>query len=402
MLGAPSSSIAALRLFYLACCGVIGLYLPLLPTWLEARGVEGVAMGAIVATLPAMSVVAPPAFGMLADAWSLRGRLLQVTSAGALATVALLAVAARLDLALGPAGLFAFVLMFAFFRAPLIPIADVLALETASRAGTTYGRIRLWGSAGFALTAVTAGAWLDPALYAPLPAALTAALGVTLAASLFLPARALAPARPVPAHVRALLRSADFRLFLVASLVGQVAHAAYDLCFTLHLRDLGFAPGLVGVAWAIGVVGEIALMAGSARVLARAAPPTLLAVAFAGSSLRWALLGVVRSPLVLLALQPLHAVSFGLMWIASVTYVARRAEPHVVATAQGLFVASSAMGSVIGMLTWGKLYRHAGGSLTFGAASVTAALAFVLAIAYARAVARARAGACVSASASAS
>ena len=388
MPGAPPPSTAALRLFYLAIFAVVGLYLPLLPPWLEARGVQGLAMGAAVATIPAMGVIAPPVFGLIADAWGLHGRLLRLASAGALAAIALLAIAAQLDVALGPAALFALVLAFAFFRAPIVPLADVIALELAFRAGTTYGRIRLWGSVGFALAAIVSGAWLNPARYAPLPTAIAAALALMLATSLFLPARTAAPPRPVPEHVQGLIRSADFRLFLAASLLGQAAHAAYDLCFTLHLRDLGVAPGISGAAWAIGVAAEIALMAGSGLVLARARPPALLAVAFAGGAIRWALLAVVRSPAVLLALQPLHGVSFGLMWIASVTYLAQRVAPHVLATAQGLFVASAATGTVIGMLAWGPIYRQFGGALTFGAASATAGLAFVLAVAYGRAESR--------------
>jgi PPP family 3-phenylpropionic acid transporter len=185
-------------------------------------------------------------------------------------------------------------------------------------------------------------------------------------------------------RARALLQSHDFRLFLAASFLAQSANSSYDLCYTLHLRDIGFPESLVGVAWAVGVVGEIALMAVSGPLLERFAPPTVLAFAFAGASLRWALISHVRFWPALLAIQPLHAVSFAMMWVASLAYTRDRSAPQILATAQGLFSASAGAGSVVGMLAWGELYKRGGGSLTFGVASITALIAFVLAVTFAR------------------
>src|SRR4051794_6507260 len=56
-----------LRLYFFASFAALGIYSPFFPRWLVARGVEGVAMGAIVATLPAMGVIGPPVVGLLAD-----------------------------------------------------------------------------------------------------------------------------------------------------------------------------------------------------------------------------------------------------------------------------------------------------------------------------------------------
>lgn len=416
-------SVRALRLYYFVSFAALGAYLPLLPRWLEARGIRGLAMGAIQAALPAMGFLAPPAFGFLADTLGARVWLLRFACAGSFLVFAQLALRASFAApgdALGFFGLLSTVLAFAFFRSPMVQMADVVALELPVSAGTTYGRVRLWGSLGFALMAIAAGAWIDTARPAMLPAVIAGALLLAFATSFALPARPLslrralasivraraglsrprnaanaAPAMPVRGalgeRVRALLRSQDFRLFLAASFLAQAAHSAYDTCFTLHLRDIGLADGLVGVAWAVGVFAEILLLALSGRLLSAARPPVLLAVGFAGASLRWALLATVRSSPVMLAIQPLHAVSFALGWISSLAYMKDRAPPEVLATAQGLFSASAAAGSVIGMLTWGTLYAWGGGALTFGVASGVALLACVLAVTFARSTRRASA-----------
>jgi hypothetical protein len=46
------------------------------------------------------------------------------------------------------------VFFYAAFRSPMVMLADVVALERARSAGTTYGRLRLWGSVGFLMAAL--------------------------------------------------------------------------------------------------------------------------------------------------------------------------------------------------------------------------------------------------------
>jgi PPP family 3-phenylpropionic acid transporter len=387
-------SLAALRLYYFGSLGALGAYLPFFPRWLEARGVRGVAQGVILAAVPAMNLLAPPAFGFLADVLGARVRLLRLACAGACLVFSLLTLAAALGLELGFVTLLVAALSFAFFRAPMVQMADVVALELSAGGSTSYGSLRLWGSLGFALMAMAAGAWIDPAHPAQLPGVTAAALLTAFAISLSLPSSPAprgeglgaerGPAGALRERVGALLRARDFRFFLAASFLAQSAHVAYDVCFSRHMSEIGVSRSMIGVFWAVGVFAEILLMALSGRLLARVSPPTLLAVGFVGASLRWALLASVRSFPVLIAIQPLHAVSFGLVWISSLAYTRERAPPQILATAQGLFTATVGAGSVLGMLVWSELHDRAGGALTFGAASAVASLAFVLAVRFAR------------------
>src|SRR5262249_24815918 len=144
-----------------------------------------------------------------------------------------------------------------------------------------------------------------------------------------------------------------------------------------------------GLAWAVGVIFEVALMAVAERLLTRFSAPSLVAFALLGASSRWVLLASVRSFAVLLALQPLHALSYSLWWVASLAYVKGPAPAHALATAQGLFLAAVAAGSVSGMLAWGTIYRRAGGVVVFGAAAAIALGASLVATGWARRTRRA-------------
>jgi PPP family 3-phenylpropionic acid transporter len=373
--------VLALRLYYFFSFAALGVHLPFLPPWIEARGVVGLGLGVILATLPAMGLVAPPAFGLIADVFGLRGYLLRIACGGAALAFGALAFGPSLaGRPFGFTGLFLAIVAFAFFRAPMIPMADVIAIEEAKSGSATYPRIRIWGSIGFLIAVVVAGRFLDPTHITALPFVVAALLFAAQLASIALPSRTATPPVPSTGHVRALVRSRDFPVFLGACFVSQAAHCCYDVCYSLHLRDLGVSGTGTGVAWGIGVVVELAIMAFGAPLFDRFTAPRLLAAAHAGACVRWILIAAVRHEGALFAIQLLHGCSFALMWLASLAYIRGRVPPAILATAQGLFTASIAAGAAIGVLAWGPLYHHAGGGVAFLLAGLLAALASALAL----------------------
>jgi PPP family 3-phenylpropionic acid transporter len=375
----PVRSSVALRLYYVTACGVGGVYLPFFPRWLEARGMLGVRLGVIAAAGPAMSLLAPTAFGALADAFKLRGALLQLACGGALLTIGALVAALAAGIPLGFGTLLVTALAFALFRSPMTFIADVVALELAPRAGTTYGRLRLWGSIGFLSAVLLAARYVDPRDIVAFPAVTTCAVLAALIASLRLPRGAELPERADRGAIPRLVVEADFRLFLIAVFLGQFGHVAYDMCYSIHLFDLGIPRMTIGMMWALGTGCEVLMMAYSAPLFRSFSPLGLFAFSLGAGALRWAAMAVVQSPAVLLLLQPLHALSFGLAWLASVAYTARRFPRHSLGIAQGLFSTAAGAGSVVGMVAWGSIYHRAGGAIVFaGAACLSAcACAFV-------------------------
>ncbi|MFT3766457.1 MAG: MFS transporter [Minicystis sp.] len=374
----------SLRLYYFTCFAALGAYAPFFPRWLEARGISGLAMGAISALVPALGIIGPPLIGVLADALGLRGSVLRVACAGACLSMAALALAGAGLWPLSFGVVLAAVFLHGVFRSPMVMLADVVTMERAPAAGTTYGKVRLWGSVGFLAAALATGRAVDPAAPSALPLTIAGALLITAVAAWTLPAKPGARRLPVLPEARGLLAAPDFAVFLVVSLLAQIAHAAYDLCFSLHLADLGASGARIGVMWAAGVVFEVALMTFGERLLARFAAPSLLAFALFGAALRWVILARVGSLTLLLAFQPLHALSFALWWVASLAYLKVRAPAHALATAQGLFTASTAIGSVAGMLAWGAMYRRSGGSTVFTVAAAVALAAALIALFWTR------------------
>jgi MFS transporter, PPP family, 3-phenylpropionic acid transporter len=360
----------ALPAYYFFSLGAFGIYLPFFPRWLEARHFDGIRMSAALALLPAMSIVAPPLFGWISDRTRLRGSLLRWVSAGASLSFAGLAVASLDAPPLYPV-LLAALAGYALFRSPMTLIADVLALETEQGRGS-YGRRRLWGSLGFLIAAVGTGVLVNVTHSWALPAVLALGYGLSVVTALLLPKAAPPIPRPVAGYVGVLLRRPAIVLFLATALLSQAAHSGYDVCFSLHLRDLGASSAFAGIAWAMGVLAEVGLMAFAPRLLGALTPVTLLGVGLGGAVVRWALLSFITSPAWLLALQPLHALSFAVIWVAALAHIKDSARPERLGTLQGLFQGSLAVGAVAGMLAAGPVYAFAGGSGVFAGSAIVA------------------------------
>jgi PPP family 3-phenylpropionic acid transporter len=360
---------AGLRLYYFAAFATMGVFMPYLPGWLQARGVEGAPMGLVVAARPVATIVAPVLFGLVADRLGARGVLLRWACLGALCATLTLSVLAATDALAFPA-IFTLIVVFSLLRAPLASVADATTLETRA----SYGSVRLWGSLGFMAAALLAGRLLDFELPAAFPAAVTLTLAAAYLATFLLPARSLHPPRPVLAQARRLLRRPAI-ILLMATVAGwQLSHSAYDLCISLHLRDLGASGLQVGFAWAVATLAEVALLACSGTWLARFGGMTLLLVGLLGATARWALIAHVGSLPGLLLLQPLHALSFGLVWVSAMQLVREHAERTILATAQGLVAGSMALGSALGMVAWSVVYEHSCGRAVFGVATAVSAV----------------------------
>jgi PPP family 3-phenylpropionic acid transporter len=370
-----------LRAYYFTSLGALGLYQPFFPPWLEARGIEGLAMGALAATLPALSLVGPPLFGALADAIGKPSSVLRVASLGTFATFAVIACTAALGRNLAYVELFGIILLFALFRSPTTSLTDSIALDLAKNGVSSYGRLRLWGSLGFLAGVAAGGRFIDARALAPLPIAV--AIGYLTAAltSFALPSGAKLPSRPFGSDIRRVFANADLRFACLVAFVAQFANSAYDLCYFLHVRDRAMPSTWIGPALAIGVISEILLMAAPIDLRGRA--PAALALALGAGALRWTLIAVFHSPVALLVVQPFHALTFGLFWIASLELVKTHAPEGTLGTAQGFFSATTALGTAIGLLVFGPLYRSAGGGVTFGVAAAIAGLGCGIAV-YAR------------------
>jgi MFS transporter, PPP family, 3-phenylpropionic acid transporter len=371
----------ALRLcfFYAAYFAFIGIYLPFWPVWLGSRGLGPEDIAIVLAVSIAAKAIGNPLCAHIADRTGERRR-----------PIIVLAVLAFASFALFPAvrefwPLVLVSLLFFTVWPPIMALGESLTMINVRSVGLDYGRTRLWGSISFIVLAVLGGHALDGRHPDILFWMLLASLAMFVIAAILLP-----DARPPPRAIALgrmpvldVLRRPSFVLFLAAATAIQGSHAVYYAFGTIHWRQAGYSDAVIGALWAEGVIAEILLFALGDRIVRRLDPSWLLVVGGLAGGVRWAVLGMTDALAFVVAVQALHAFSFGAAHLAAIHFISRAVPPHLSATAQSLY-AGVVMGLGLGLLLFvsGGLYEaHGSGAYHAMAACALAGAALAMLIA---------------------
>jgi PPP family 3-phenylpropionic acid transporter len=286
-----------------------------------------------------------------------------------------------------PAQVGVVLVLSALFSGAVVPLVDSTTVETVRRLSShSYARTRLWGSIGFVVTAQGLGLLLAARGERPADRAMPFAY-LACVAGFALLAQALPPVEAHPERPRwrdALLLLRDLRLLFVLGIcaVHWVALAPYHLLFGVLVRDLGLSSSVTGAGLAAGVLAEMLALLAFPWLLRRFSIRALFGAAFAASAVRWALLSRTQGAFSLIALQLLHALSFGVFWGCAVEAMQRTVPVRLRASGQALFSALVFFGgNAVGYALSGAGYGRLGSAAplyAFAAAAELLALLLLL------------------------
>jgi PPP family 3-phenylpropionic acid transporter len=351
----------------------IGLFNPYAPLWFNALGFSTLAIGAIASLQAWTRVFAPYAWAWLGDRTGQRVRLMRVASAGALLAAAGLLFARDYGaVALCTALLFV-------CNGGVVPLSEATLaahLNTAQGLDTRrYGRTRVWGSLGFIVSVVLAGALLQWLGIRYFPALLLALGGGLFVATLRLPAaRDDTTGHGPSASVRAVLRRPELRWFFASVFFTVLAHTGLYAFFSLYLVGLGYHKSVVGMLWAVSVAAEIVFFWFQGRMFARLPASGWLQWAALAAALRFAATAAWADVVVVLVLaQALHALSFAAHHAACVVQISRHFPGALRSRGQALYtVLGYGLSGVLGGLGGGWLSARWGFAAVFWASALTA------------------------------
>jgi len=260
-------------------------------------------------------------------------------------------------------GLLIITLVFHFFYPALMPALDSAAgILVQNNQLKHYGKSRQWGSIGFILAgmilSVFTGMLGDKViLWAFL-------LGTVVLVCLgFMRAPAILSLKPTKEHIQKgsifkLFHIKYFGLVLVIVILLQAAHASYYNYGYLYLQEIHAPKYLIGAIINIAVIAEIIFFFIADRKFQKFSVGSLLALAAAGSSLRWILVFAFPNVIVFSFAQTLHACSFAMGHYAFMQYLIKNISPAQIPKAQGIYSAlalswSTALFTVFG----GYLYE---------------------------------------------
>lgn len=356
---------ASLPGIYFLYFASVGITLPFLPAYFASVGLSPRQIGALLSVGPAMAMVAPSFWGHLADRTGRPDRILTAVAFGALCGLSSL---------LWFDGFFPLLVAlgaYAFFTSAITPLLDSMTLHQVESSGGSYAAVRVFGSFGFVLASVGFGLSVPAVDRLAVLVPLGFIAGYLLWSLLLeAPARAFERSQN-PFAGLGLLRNRDLLWFLLACTLHWISCAPYHGSLALHIGALGLPPSVVGFSAGLGVVAEIAAMFAYPNLSKRFAPRHLLAASFFATVLRWAGMAVAQSAVAIILLQALHGLSFGLFYVAAVSFVSRRVPSQLRATGQALFVSITfGLGGLVGFTGAGAAYELLGGHRLFGAAAL--------------------------------
>ncbi|MEA2536039.1 MAG: transporter, family, multidrug resistance protein [Chloroflexota bacterium] len=356
-----------------------GAFLPILPLYLKAQGIDFATLGLIVAAWPAARLVAEPVFGWIADR----------TARKPLMVAALLANAVVIPLPLFVSGAVAFVFIRALAglaTAAYDPAARGFLVDAtpADRQGEAFGLYGaaqmgglLFGPAIGGLGASLVGAqsivfWLAAVSSAASAMVILVAVreGARTRVGPRIPAEGVtelpgssgqAPGEPwasEAADARPRQRSIVNRLLIAAILInagGAFAQGTYEVVWSLFLTSLGAGLDLVGATFATFAIPILLFSPVAGRYVdRRGGLPFIIAGTFM-TIFSGVAYTIIDEPTLAFPLILIEASGFAILFPALYAIVAAGSPPGRSSTAQGLFGAAGTVGFIVSALIAGRL-----------------------------------------------
>lgn len=350
-----------LSIFYLFFFIALGSFVPYWSLYLEYLTFSPAEIGELMAIAMASKLVAPFLWGWLADHSGQRIQIIRLTAF--LSALIFAGIFIQKDyywVALVMA-------CFGFFWNACLPLFEGLTLNYLGDNAAEYSHIRIWGSIGFIIAVVSLPLGFEAYGYDIIPIVLFVCL-ILMTLATFLVAD---KSYPITSHsqknIWKIARQPVVLAFLVVCTLQVASHGAYYTFLSIYLRDHGYSSEMIGWMWALGVIAEIILFMVMHRILKHYNAGILLALALLGTALRWVLLAYfVDIVWILLFVQILHAISFGLFHAAAIHLVHDLFPGRLQSRGQALYAGLCfGIGGVAGNLLSGYGWESIGAVYTF-------------------------------------
>lgn len=354
-----NSVMAGYYIFYFAA---IGIYLPFLPLFLTYSHMNSLQLGFLMSIGPLAGIFAQAVWGILADRYHRSKEYLMLT----LFLTGLICF--LFSLARGFSTFACLLFLYAVTNSPITPLSDALVINTL-KDRRDYGKIRRWGSFGFALTAALGGlifSYFELSWFGVIEGIIL--LSCLLWAKYLPNPRDITPitsGKPTP--FTSVTKAPGLVVFLIITMMFMIPYNAYTAFFGWHMQTLGASRFWIGLGWTIAALSEMLVFSKGNTWLTWFPPQKLIIVSGCIFALRWLVYSFVQDYHVIVLLQIFQCISFALFYLAGVEYLNLLLPAYLQGSAQSAFnavsfgisamVGTSGAGWLLEMGNIGLLYR---------------------------------------------
>ena len=249
--------------------------------------------------------------------------------------------------------------------------------------------MRLWGSISFIAATFAGGAMLAWAGAGSVIWMVVTSMAIVLVSAWLLPMsrthrvgdeQATARGPVTLADVRSMAGSLTFLLLIASAGLVQASHALFYAFGVLHWQAQGIPTGIISTLWSISIVVEVAVFAWSGRLVSVFGPLGLILLGASAAVVRWGFMAFDPPVAMLVPLQMLHAVTFGITHLGTMYFIQQAVPREQAGTAQAIFAAATGgLGMSGATLLSGYLFAPYAG-MSYLAMAAIAGVAWVAAV----------------------
>jgi MFS family permease len=359
-------------LFYWFYWSFVAVYDPYLNVYFSEMGLSAFQIGLIVTVVPLASMIWSPFVSAMADRLGKRVQFLQWSMVGWMVMVGLVALP-KTFWAILP-----LVFILSLARSPSSPLSDSMIARMSARHGLSFGRMRMWGSAGFALVSIICGFLWTQVGYGPM-----FAIAILLALPVIYLSGKLEPGPVVNSQDRGpileLLRDPGLvTLFVISFLMGASLLSTY-IFGGIYMVAIGGNEFMMGLMFGFSALIEFPVMLYSGNIINRISSAYTMWLSLAVLTLAVLGFALATSPAMLIVAGMVKGVGFGLFFVTLVRLIDERAQDEWKSTAQA--ISGSLWVGLSPLMTsalFGYIFDTWGGSTLYKVATVMGVTAVVL------------------------
>lgn len=369
-----SAVLFRLRLFYLMTGLALGMLNPYISTIFIEQGLYRDDVGVIMALSSFLVIVAQLFWGRLADKYRMT-KLILMLSLAVPAGAALLYSVPSVPL------MIASYMIYIAFTAPMAPVSDAYAVTAAEAEGSSYGTIRCFQSIGNAFGGYLGGSFV--AMYAPrflgIPFLLFVVVGILVIAGFPGQSDVKVKTKSFGHGLKDVLTNKRVLLFLLSCLLINQTLTAFNTYFVVVFQMAGGSYRMSGIALMVAAFSNVPSMFLSAYIIRIFGVERTMLFGAIAYIVRWGLQWMFPIPAVMVGVQVLQGLSFGLLYVTAVEYMVRIVPEELRTTGQSILaVVFSGLAGMLGNLLNGYLLEASGPSAMNLACTISATLGALL------------------------
>jgi MFS transporter, PPP family, 3-phenylpropionic acid transporter len=337
--------------FLVFCC--TASWLPIIADYCRQKGLSDIETSLIINITPLMMFLVQPFYGMMADNLGYKKCLVWSTCLASLSYLLFL-------FGNSFTYLIAITLCMSFFYNGIQPILDSVSLTLAQQNPKfSYGKLRIAGAAGWAITGIITGQLIDAINITVIFIVAATSMFLAFLVSFFLHTEKNGQASMSTqsfAHFGKVFNNGPLIFLLVCVFLISAGTSAIWYFYFTYMNEIGASASLTGYGLSFQGLCELPLFYFSARIIAKFGIKTTLLLTILASVVRLLLYSAVKNPIAALPIEMLHGISWSLFWVVCVEQVNKLVKEEWRATGQSLlYAAYFGVGTIIGNFWTGYL-----------------------------------------------